>query len=88
MFSSAQKNTTSVMDFILFSPPYPVGHNLASQDSSHMQACGKAKSVEVGDDPGVPSFSLRVSPPPDSTFRKSHYFLAHITGTVWLKRAS
>jgi hypothetical protein len=30
----------------------------------------------------------RKSPPPDPAFRKSCYFLAHVTGIVWLTRAS
>src|ERR1700720_4503997 len=50
-------------------------------------AFGK-KSVKAGDDPnGRPSF-LRESPSPDVVSQSRSYFLAHVTGTVWLTRAS
>ena len=46
------------------------------------------KSVKAGDDPnGGPSF-LRESPPPDVVSQSRSYFLVHVTGTVWLTRAS
>jgi hypothetical protein len=45
------------------------------------------KSVEAGDHLRSPSY-LRESPPPDLVSQSRSYFLAHITGTVWLTRAS
>ena len=53
---------------------------------SDSTAFGK-KSVEAGDHWKSASY-LREFPPPDLASQSRSYFLAHITGTVWLTRAS